>query len=225
MIRHILSAGASVLALTLTVPAAAQDAHEMEGVHEAFHVEDGEASSAAVATPTMSFGTWGFDPETLSPSIDPGDDFFAYANQKWLDANPLPPEYSRFGAFNLLREKSTSDVKTLVDELVSRDAASLSADERRIVAAYNAYNDNAAIDAAGLAPAQPYLDAIRGTDDLAELVTLWSKPGYSSPLGGYVSVDAKEPTRYSVYLGSGGLGTGGGGVTISLNRPERSARV
>ncbi len=206
MIRHILSAGASVLALTLTVPAAAQDAHEMEGVHEAFHVEDGEASSAAVATPTMSFGTWGFDPETLSPSIDPGDDFFAYANQKWLDANPLPPEYSRFGAFNLLREKSTSDVKTLVDGLVSRDAASLSADERRIVAAYNAYNDNAAIDAAGLAPAQPYLDAIRGTDDLAELVTLWSKPGYSSPLGGYVSVDAKEPTRYSVYLGSGGLG-------------------
>ena len=128
MIRHILSAGASVLALTLTVPAAAQDAHEMEGVHEAFHVEDGEASSAAVATPTMSFGTWGFDPETLSPSIDPGDDFFAYANQKWLDANPLPPEYSRFGAFNLLREKSTSDVKTLVDELVARDAASLSAE-------------------------------------------------------------------------------------------------
>ena len=207
MIRHILSAGASVLALTLAVPAAAQDAHEMEGVHEAFHVEQGDApAAAAVATPTMSFGTWGFDPTSLSPSIDPGDDFFAYANQKWLDANPLPPEYSRFGAFNLLREKSTSDVKTLVDELVARDAASLSADERRIVAAYNAYNDNAAIDAAGLAPAQPYLDAIRGTDDLAQLVTLWSKPGYSSPLGGYVSVDAKEPTRYSVYLGSGGLG-------------------
>ena len=39
MIRHILSAGASVLALTLAVPAAAQDTHEMEGVHEAFHVE------------------------------------------------------------------------------------------------------------------------------------------------------------------------------------------
>ena len=104
MIRHILSAGASVLALSLAVPAAAQDAHEMEGVHEAFHVEQGDAPAAAtVATPTMSFGTWGFDPASLSPSIDPGDDFFAYANQKWLDANPLPPEYSRFGAFNLLR--------------------------------------------------------------------------------------------------------------------------
>ena len=30
--------------------------------------------------------------------------------------------------------------------------------------------------------------------------------GYPSPIGGGVTVDAKEPTRYSVYVGSGGLG-------------------
>src|SRR3546814_10590821 len=52
-------------------------------------------------------------------------------NKKWLDANPLPPEFARFGAFNLLREKSTSDVMALIDDLVNKDAASLSADEKR----------------------------------------------------------------------------------------------
>ncbi|PZT85480.1 MAG: zinc metalloprotease, partial [Citromicrobium sp.] len=156
--------------------------------------------------PTMNFGEWGFDPELLSDTIDPGDDFFAYANQEWLDANPLPAEFSRFGAFNLLREKSTSDVKTLVDELVAKDPAQLTSDEKRIVDAYNAYLDTAAIDAAGLAPAQPFLDRIMGANSLSALATLWGTPGYSSPLGGYVSVDAKEPDRYSVYMYSGGLG-------------------
>ena len=187
-----LAASASALALALSSPAAAE--------------ENSAAPADEVPVPTMSFGDWGFDPDSLSSDIDPGDDFFAYANQKWLDANPLPAEFSRFGAFNLLREKSTSDVKALVDQLTSKDPAALSADEKRIVEAYNAYLDTGAIEAAGLAPAQPYLDTIMGAETLASLVEVWGTPGYSSPLYAYVEVDAKEPTRYSVHAGSGGLG-------------------
>src|SRR3546814_14425604 len=119
--------------------------------------------------PTMSFGEWGVDPASLDSSIDPGDDFFAYVNKKWLDANPLPPEFARFGAFNILREKSTSDVKALIDDLVARDAATLDADEKRIVDAYNAYLDVAAIDAADLTPARPSLDRTIGAQPLADL--------------------------------------------------------
>ena len=186
MIRTMLAAGASALALTLATPALAQEEAETE-------------------IPTMSFGDWGFDPEYISEDVDPGDDFFAYANQKWLEANPLPAEFSRFGAFNLLREKSTSDVKALVDEL-AKPAAELTADEKRIVDAFNAFLDTDAIDAAGLAPAQPYLEAIRKADTLAGLATLWGTPGYPSPLGSGVGVDSKEPDRYSIFFGSGGLG-------------------
>ena len=189
MNTKIFALGASALALALSAPAFAQDAPAEE-----------------VPTPTMSFGEWGFDPASLSADIDPGDDFFAYANAKWLEANPLPAEFSRFGAFNLLREKSTSDVKALVDRLTAKDPSTLSADEKRIVEAYEAYLDTAAIEAAGLAPAQPYLDAITGAETLAALAELWGTPGYSSPLFAYVEVDAKEPTRYSVHAGSGGLG-------------------
>ena len=189
MNTKIFTLGASALALALSAPAFAED-----------------AASEEVPTPTMSFGEWGFDPASLSTDIDPGDDFFAYANTKWLEANPLPAEFSRFGAFNLLREKSTSDVKTLVDRLTSKVPATLSADEKRIVEAYEAYADTAAIETAGLAPAKPYLDAITGAETLAALAELWGTPGYSSPLFAYVEVDAKEPTRYSVHAGSGGLG-------------------
>ncbi|MBX7494800.1 M13 family metallopeptidase [Qipengyuania sp. 6B39] len=193
MIRNLLAVGASALALTLATPALA-DHHEEKKTEQ------------ATPLPTMSFGTWGFDPASLSPDIDPGDDFFAYANQKWLDENPLPPEFSRFGAFNLLREKSTSDVKALVDELNAKDPATLTADEQRIVAVYDSYLDTAAIDANGLAQAQPYLNQIIAADSLDKLLTLWAMPGMPSPLGGQVEVDAKETDRYSVYLGTGGLG-------------------
>ncbi|MEP2236196.1 MAG: M13 family metallopeptidase [Alteripontixanthobacter sp.] len=193
MIRTFLTASASIAALALSAPALADD-----------HGED--AAMAEPATPTMSFGEWGVDPALLSGEVDPGDDFFAYVNQEWLDANPLPAEFSRFGAFNLLREKSTEDVKTLVDELVAKDAAMRSSDEQRIVDAYMAFLDTEAIDAAGLSHAQPYLDEIMGADTLASLATLWGSPGYSAPIGGYVSVDAKEPARYSAYIGSGSLG-------------------
>ena len=194
MSKTFFTAGVSAIVLAFAAPAIAQDT--------------ASAAPAAEETPlpTMEFVDWGFDPASLSQDIDPGDDFFAYANQKWLDANPLPPEFSRFGAFNLLREKSTADVQALINELTSKDPAALTANEKRIVDAYNAYLDTDAINAAGLAPAQPYLDEIKGADTLASLAVLWGTPGYASPIGGGVSVDAKEPTRYSVYFGSGGLG-------------------
>lgn len=189
MKKRILAFGASALALAISAPAIAQDAPAEE-----------------TAAPTMSFGEWGFDTEYLSPEIDPGDDFFAYANQVWIDNNPLPADRGRFGAFDLLAEKSTYDVKSVIDELVAKPANELTANERRIVDAYNSFLDTDAIDAAGLAPAEPYLAEIRNADTLGKLAALWAKPGYSSPVGGYVNVDSKEPTRYSFYLGSGGLG-------------------
>ncbi len=192
MLKSILALGASACALALAAPTAAQ--------------QTPAATAEPVKLPTMNFGTWGFDPAELDKSVKPGDDFFAYANGKWLAANPLPPEFSRFGSFHLLGEKSTADVKALVDELTAKPASALTADEARIVAAYRGFLDTGAIDAAGMAPAQPYLAHIKGARDLTALATLWGEPGIPSPLGGGVSVDAKEPTRYSVYFGAGGLG-------------------
>ena len=193
MIRTIFAASASVAALAFTAPAMAEE------------TEAAETEAAEVALPTMSFGEWGVDPFLIDNSIHPGDDFFAHVNSKWLKANPLPPQYSRFGAFNLLREKSTSDVKTVVDELVAADPAPGSS-ERRIVDAYQSFLDTDAIDAAGLVPAYPYLSEIFAANSLDKLAALWSKPGMPGPIGGFVTVDQKQPDTYTVYVGSGGLG-------------------
>ena len=52
MIRTMLAAGASALALTLAAPVAAQDETD-------------------TPLPTMSFGEWGFDPAYISQDIEP----------------------------------------------------------------------------------------------------------------------------------------------------------
>ncbi|WP_126173214.1 M13 family metallopeptidase [Altericroceibacterium xinjiangense] len=186
MIKHLLAAGISAAALGLATPALAQAASE-------------------TPLPQMSYGTWGVDPSTLDPAADPGEDFFAYVNQKWVDANPIPPEFSRYGAFNALGEKSKNDVKALVDELAANPPAA-GTGERRILDAYNAFLNTGAIDDAGLAPAQPYLQQIYGARDLGDLTELFAKPGYPSLVGAGVTVDQKDPNSYIVGVGFDGLG-------------------
>lgn len=193
--------GASLLALAS--PAFAHDDTHDHGNEELLQAS---TDDAAAALPTMSFGNWGFDPQYLATDIKPGDDFNAYANKTWIDANPLPPEFSRIGAFTLLGEKSTADVKALMDEFAARDAASLSADERRILDAYRTYLDTAAIEAAGMAPAEPYLARIKAAKSLDDLAMLWAEPGFASPIGGGVGIDAKQPDRHIATVGFGGLG-------------------
>ncbi len=186
MFRSIFAVSASALALALATPAIAQD-------------------EPRTPTPTMDFGTWGFDPQAIDQSADPGDDFFEYANGKWVKANPIPAEFTRFGAFNILREKSTADVETLVAELVASNPAA-GTPERRIVDAYQSFLDTAAIDAAGLAPAQPYLSEISQANDLASLVSLFPKAGIPSLISASVTVDDKDPNSYVVSIGFDGMG-------------------
>src|SRR5690606_18117868 len=76
----------------------------------------------------------------------------------------------------------------------------------RIVDAFDAYLDAAAIDARGLAPAKPYLDKIAGAPDLAALADLFAQPGYPSVIATGVTVDPKDPNSYIVSVGFDGMG-------------------
>ena len=44
------------------------------------------------------------DLANLDTTVTPGEDFYQYATGGWQKNNPLKPEYSSFGSFNILRE-------------------------------------------------------------------------------------------------------------------------
>ena len=187
MIKTLFACGASLAALTLAAPALAQD-----------DVPDN-------ATPTMSFGEWGVDPALIDPNVDPGDDFFAYANSKWIAANEIPADKARFGAFDLLNEKSRADVRVLIDEIAAGDNVPGST-EARLASVYNAYLDSAAIDSKGIAAIWPYTDRIFAASSLTELAQLMAEPGYPALISAGVGVDSKDPDSYITSVGFSGMG-------------------
>jgi putative endopeptidase len=187
MTRTLLSLAACT-ALALSMPALAQD-----------------TPPPPPQAPQMSFGSWGVDMTQIDPVVRPGDDFFAMVNRKWIASTPIPAERSSYGAFAMLDENAQADVRNLVEELVKANPAPGTA-ERRIVDSYQSYLDTAAIDAAGLAPARPWLDRIFAAKDLTQVATLFGEPGIPSPLGAFVMIDEEQPDRYTVGFAGDGLG-------------------
>ena len=79
---------------------------------------DGEPENAG-----PELGSFGIDLSHQNPDIRPGDDFFRYANGKWLDSFELPASRSNFGSFTVLSDRSDQRVRTIIDDLSSREPA------------------------------------------------------------------------------------------------------
>jgi putative endopeptidase len=100
-----------------------------------------------------------FDPQLVDPSLNPCDDFYKYACNKWLAANPIPPDqvfWSTGSGLELWNEGILRD--TL--EAASKNDASRSAVHQKIGDYWASCMDESGIDATGLKPLQPELARI-----------------------------------------------------------------
>ena len=77
--------------------------------------EDHSAESDSAPSASDLSQSLGFDPAELDEALHPGDDFFAYVNGKWVTENEIPADRSRYGAFDILRDKSDEDVKAIIE--------------------------------------------------------------------------------------------------------------
>ena len=151
------------------------------------------------------WGSWGIDLSVQNAAVQPGDNFYAFTNGKWLDSFVIPSDRSRYGSFDLLAEKSEQRVRKIIDDLAA-ETPSTDTSEGKIAAYYNAYLDTSAIEAAGLAPAQPYLDRIDAIQSLDDLADVFGSPGFSAPISGFVFADDKDPDTNIFQMGISGLG-------------------
>ena len=153
------------------------------------------------------WGAFGLDLYSVKSDVHPGDDFFNHVNGTWYDEFEIPSDQTRYGSFTLLREKSEQRVKFIIDDLAAAkpDPATL---EGKVAAFYNAFVDTDAIEAAGMAPVQPYLDQIDAIETKEDLARAFGTVGFSSPIGGGVSIDAKKTDENIFYIFQSGLGLG-----------------
>ena len=164
-------------------------------------------ASAPALTQAPRLGTWGFDLAGRDTSVAPSQNFYRYANGKYLDQLVIPPDRSRFGAFDVLQELSQNRMRVVLEEAAADSAAS--GDRGKIGAFYRSFMDEKALDAMGARPMRADLDRVRAVRTKADLARLMGR-GQLGFGGSFfapgISDDAKEPMRYAVYLGQAGLG-------------------
>ena len=150
----------------------------------------------------------GFDPAELDETTLPGDDFFAYVNGKWIAENEIPADRSRYGAFDILRDKSDEDVKAII-EGASATENEVGSDQQRVGDLYLSFQDFESRDARGIAPLVPYLaqiDAIDSEEALFAFFGVAARLGFNAPIGMFAYADAKNPGINTMYLSPGGIG-------------------
>ena len=119
------------------------------------------------------------DPKNVDPSVKPGDDFFNYANGAWIKRTEIPPEYSRWGAFNELIERNNDSLHTIAEKTSQTPVDPKLAPETQKVGDYYASGmDEKAVESARTQPlADEFqkIDAIKDRQDvLKEIAHLHS---------------------------------------------------
>ncbi len=152
------------------------------------------------------------------PSVKPGDDFFAYANGAWLRETAIPPDRSSYGAFAVMAERTEDRTADLLRAAAKGDAAP-GTDARKAGDYFATFMDEKQIEARGLKPLRPILQAIDAVDSRASLaralgatvqtdVDVLNNTRIHTPniLGLWIAQDLDDPTRYAAFVLQGGLG-------------------
>ena len=158
---------------------------------------------AAAATDT-------FNIQDLNSKIDPCSDFNGFVNAKWVAANPIPADRTRWGSFDALREDSLKAQRAIV-EAAAKSAADAKAGsiEQKIGYLYATGMNEAAIDKAGFDPIKPQLARIASLKTPADIAAyIGDTYAQGTPVlfrfGG--NADFKDSDKQIAYAGQGGLG-------------------
>ncbi|MEW9572449.1 M13 family metallopeptidase [Rhodanobacter sp. Si-c] len=174
-------------------------------------------SPAWSATPAAHATDIGIDLAGIDHAVQPGDNFFDYANGSWLKTAQIPADRSSTGTFLKIFELTEQHTADLIRNAgASHPAAGSNA--RKIADYYAAYMDEAAIAKHGLAPLKPELsaiDAIASKDDLARVlgsrlradVDPINATNFNTQnlFGLFVTQGLEDPSHTIAYLLQGGL--------------------
>lgn len=165
-------------------------------------------SIALTSTMTINAQTpKGVDRNNLDESIAPQEDFYQYACGGWMKANPIKAEYSRFGTFDKLGESSREQVRSLIDNLDTKNAAPGSITQK-IGDLYAMGLDSVRLNKEGAAPIMNDVKTINNTKR-ADIIDLMSNMiGVNAFFGTGVDADMMNSNMNTMYWQQGGLGLG-----------------
>ena len=168
--------------------------------------------AAATSCGTKSAGEKvpAIDLANLDPSISAKEDFYQYATGGWQKNHPLKPEYSRYGSFDVLRENNEIRLNELFQGLSSVKAEKGSV-QQKISDLYAMGLDSTRLNAEGVNPVKPYLDALESVKDVESYVRAMADielHGDGGCWGVYAESDMTDNSNTVLYITQSGLALG-----------------
>lgn len=155
---------------------------------------------------------WGFDQAGMDPGTPPGQDFFTYANGRYIRQLHIPDDMSSYGPFHTLFELSQQRQKNLLEKLLPY--AEVEDERGKLATYYNSFLNQKAVDAKGGTPLAAELEQIRQFGDSASLARLFGQASGSlmfSPFALDIEQNQKDPEHYMLMLDQGmSIGINGG---------------
>ncbi len=142
----------------------------------------------------------------LSDTIEPGNDFYRYVNEDWVNKAQIPTGMPRINSFVELYLNTEKQIQSIIDQLQQIPENKLTHNQRNIRNLYLSYLNETAIEQAGITPIKSDLDAIKKAKSHSDISQLMTQPDYKSLISYWVDLDAKAPDTYVLYIGQGGLG-------------------
>ena len=147
------------------------------------------------------------DLANFDTEVAPEADFYQYATGGWQKLNPLKPEYSRYGSFDMLRDNNEKRINELFSSMTARKTVPGSV-EQKIADLYKMGLDSVRLNAEGAEPIKAAVNAILAIDNRAQLTEAIAKlhASVANPffaLG--VEADLMNSSMNALYASQSGL--------------------
>ena len=150
------------------------------------------------------------DRSNFDESVALNEDFYQYATGGWQAANPLKPEFARYGTFDKLRETNEVRLNDLFADIAKSKNKPGTVDQK-IADLYNMGMDSLRLNTEGVAPLKADIDKLMSVDNLQNLAyalatihTCAGNPLFSTGVG----ADLLNSTMNVLYIEQSGLGMG-----------------
>ncbi|MDE5638048.1 MAG: M13 family metallopeptidase, partial [Alistipes sp.] len=154
------------------------------------------------------------------------EDFYQHFTGGWQARNPLKPEYSRYGAFDVLSENNQIRINDLFSEMTRKNAAKGSVDQK-ISDLYKMGLDSVRLNAEGASPVAQTVGrimSIAGRDELTDVIADMHMSVANPFFSLSVESDLMNSDAYALYVGQSGLGMGNRDYYLEEeNAPKREA--
>ena len=144
----------------------------------------------------------------IDSTVNPGNDFFQYANGKWFKQNPIPASEQSNGIFQLIQDTINAQVRKICESSADIPSVKKGSNKQKIGDLFYSGMDSTLLNKKGISELKTDFETI---DQIKNLNGIIQEAAFihtvsSSPLFNmYIAQDDKNSGKYQVFISQGGL--------------------